>query len=79
MVLPFDAVCVWRPCQMADGADTAGSEANDGGPASVQQLRRQLEAEVAAEDPYSGEIVARNINQPFVLPSETALAESWVV
>lgn len=42
-------------------------------------LRRQLEAEVAAEDPYGGEIVARNIRKPFVLPDEMALAESWAV
>jgi hypothetical protein len=67
------------PDQVSEAADAAVADADGSGPASVQQLRQQLEAEVATEDPYNGEIVARNINKPFVLPSEMALAESWAV
>lgn len=57
--------------QVSDGDVAAAS--------NVQHLRAQLQAEVAGEDPFSGELVARNISKPFVLPEEAALAESWVV
>ncbi len=66
------------PCclQITDGA---GTEGDGSSPASVLSLRKQLEAEVAGEDPFCGELVARNITKPFVLPSEAALADSWAV
>lgn len=34
--------------------------------ASAQALRRELEEEVGAEDPFCGEMVVRNITAPFV-------------
>ena len=66
------------PAQIPEGSGAAaGAESNGGG--GVVALRRQLEEEVAVEDPYSGEVVARNVRLPFVQPDEAALAESWAV
>lgn len=44
--------------------------------ASVEQLRQQLEEEIAVEDPYEGEGVARHIGLPFGAPAEE---DSWQV
>lgn len=46
---------------------------------SVAELRKQLEDEVASEDPYCGEIVVRHISKPFILPEEEDVAASWAL
>ena len=48
-------------------------------PACPPVRRHQLEQEVAVEDPFCGEIVARHVSKPFILPEESAAIESWAV
>jgi len=43
----------------------------------VASLVAELEAAVAGEDPYSGEIVVRNIERPFIDASEADEVASW--
>lgn len=64
-----------RLAGVAEGAATVPATA-DAPAASVEQLRQQLEEEVAVEDPYEGEGVARHIGLPFVAPAEE---DSWQV
>ena len=54
----------------ADGTDPA---------ISTSDLKRQLEDEVAVEDPFCGEIVVRHLTQPIILPEEATEAASWAV
>jgi hypothetical protein len=44
----------------------------------VAELRRQLEDEVAVEDPYEGELVARHLSRPYVAPHEQE-ADGWAL
>ena len=50
-----------------------------GASASVMELRRQLEAEIAVEDPFCGEVVVRHLMKPFILPEEADEAASWAL
>ena len=56
--------------------------ANSEHPAStVQALRHELEQDatigIAQEDPFNGERIVQLIEKPFILPDETAVADSW--
>ncbi|KAL4423908.1 hypothetical protein ABPG75_001209 [Micractinium tetrahymenae] len=64
-----------RLAGVAEGATMVPASA-DAPAASVGQLRQQLEEEVAVEDPYEGEGVARYISLPFLAPAEE---DSWQV
>ncbi|KAK9789373.1 hypothetical protein WJX73_010275 [Symbiochloris irregularis] len=52
-------------------ADRAGED--------IHNLQLQLEAEIAAEDPYSGELVVRLINSPFIHQKDHAEVTAWVI
>jgi hypothetical protein len=60
-------------------ADPASSvTAEDGTATSVSAMTAQLEEMVALEDPYCGELVAKNITRAFVDPrEEDAELRSW--
>ena len=45
----------------------------------VAQLQASLNAEVAGEDPFSGEVTARHLDLPFVLPDEQMEVSSWSI
>ena len=47
--------------------------------APVVELKRQLEDEIAVEDPYCGEVVVRHLTKPFILPDEADEAASWAL
>ncbi len=52
----------------------------DGGGEAQQdrdQLVKSLEAAIALEDPYNGEVVVRMISQGFVDPDESDEVASW--
>ena len=67
-----------RLASVPEGGATA--PASDGEPAApVVDLRRQLEDEVGVDDPFCGEIVARLISKPLVLPEEADAAASWAL
>jgi vacuolar protein sorting-associated protein 18 len=60
-----------------DGEDDV-SEGRNGEPSvPLAELLRQLDREVASEDPYCGEIVARHVRRPLILPEEAAEVASW--
>lgn len=64
-----------RLASVAEGVAMVPATA-DAPNASVEQLRQQLEEEVAVEDPYEGEGVARQVGLPFLGPTED---DSWQV
>lgn len=53
---------------------TSAPAAGDAPAELVEALRQQLEEEVAIEDPYCGEMVARHISRPFVSTDEDGWA-----
>ena len=60
---------------------TAGEEvaqaSGDAPAAKVADLVAEFESAVANEDPFSGEIVVRTIERPFIAASEAAEVASW--
>jgi hypothetical protein len=68
-----------RLAGVPEGATAVPAEGGGGGEGAttVEALRRALEGEVAVEDPHAGEIVARMVVKPFVLPEERGLVASW--
>lgn len=67
-----------RLAGLAEGASLAPAVGSE--PAvAVVELRRQLEDEVAVDDPYCGEIVARHVTKPLILPEEAEAAASWAL
>lgn len=66
-----------RLAGLPEGA-AAAPAAGDAPAASVEELRAALEEEVAVEDPYCGELVARHLTRPFVSPQEEA-ADGWAL
>lgn len=68
-----------RLAGVPEGAATAPAT-SDAPAAPVEQLRQQLEEEVAVEDPFCGEIVVRHIAKPFIpLEEEREQAGSWAL
>ena len=63
---------------MAEGSEEVPA-AGDASAASVPQIQAQLEAEIAGEDPFSGEIVVRHLDLPFVMPDEQDEVASWSI
>ena len=63
---------------MKEGANTAPA-VGDAPAAKVSELQAKLREEVAAEDPYNGELVIRNIDKPFILETEADEIMSWKV
>ena len=47
--------------------------------AKVAQLQAELELEVAGEDPFSGELVVRHLDLPFIMPDEQEEVASWSI
>ncbi|KAL3688498.1 hypothetical protein R1sor_014807 [Riccia sorocarpa] len=45
----------------------------------VDQVRAQLDDAVAGECPFCGELMVREITQPFILPEEQDLITSWAI
>lgn len=45
----------------------------------MKTIQSQLFNELRSEDPYNGEMVIRNIDLPFILPSEKEEIESWAL
>ncbi|EFN52341.1 hypothetical protein CHLNCDRAFT_139162 [Chlorella variabilis] len=68
---------VERLAGLPEGA-AAAPATPDSPAANVEALRQRLEEEVAVEDPYEGEVVARHLTRPFVAPEEAA-ADSWAL
>jgi vacuolar protein sorting-associated protein 18 len=68
-----------RLAAIAEGASTAPALGPKDPAVSVAELQRQLEDEIAVEDPFCGEIVVRHLTKPFILPEEAAEAASWTV
>lgn len=72
--------CLTKQCclaaQVAAG-DKAAPASGGAAATSVASLVAELEAAVAGEDPYSGEIVVRNIERPFIDASEADEVASW--
>lgn len=66
-----------RLATLPEGA-TSAPAAGDAPAELVEALRQQLEEEVAIEDPYCGEMVARHISRPFVSTDEAA-ADGWAL
>ena len=52
-----------------------------GGDAQLQRekLVKDLEAAIALEDPYNGEVVVRMISQGFIDPEESQEIASWQI
>ena len=44
-----------------------------------ERLITSLEAAIAVEDPYNGEVVVRMINQGFIAPGESEEIASWQI
>ncbi|KAK9832068.1 hypothetical protein WJX81_003754 [Elliptochloris bilobata] len=65
-----------RLSQVAAGEDGVPAS-GDAAAAKVTDLVAEFEAAVATEDPYSGEIVVRNIGRPFITAGEAAEVASW--
>jgi hypothetical protein len=68
-----------RLATVPEGATTAPALGPNDPAVAVAELRRQLEDEVAVEDPFCGEIVVRHLTKPFILPGEAEEAASWAV
>ena len=45
----------------------------------MKTIQSQLFAELRNEDPFNGESVIRNIDMPFILPSEDKEIDSWTL
>ncbi|KAL4539605.1 hypothetical protein Ndes2437B_g02032 [Nannochloris sp. 'desiccata'] len=68
-----------RLAAVPEGATTAPAIGPNDAAVPVAELRRQLEDEIAVEDPFCGEIVVRHLTKPFILPEEAEEAASWAV
>ena len=68
-------------CSQASAADMAAKVVmGDGGSVTVAEAAGQLDALIAAEDPFCGESVVRLLIKPLVdLPSEAAELQSWAI
>ncbi|KAJ7548955.1 hypothetical protein O6H91_07G034600 [Diphasiastrum complanatum] len=51
----------------------------DGGSSPLEQIRAQLDDVVAGECPFCGELMIREIAQPFISSEEAELAASWEI
>ena len=73
------AIMLSMPAFMAQA--TAGEEvaqaSGDAPAAKVADLVAEFESAVANEDPFSGEIVVRTIERPFITAGEAAEVASW--
>ncbi|KAK9814445.1 hypothetical protein WJX72_006013 [[Myrmecia] bisecta] len=67
-----------RLSQVSEGADMAPA-LKDAAAERVETLRKQLDEQVAAEDPYCGETVIRNIDKPFIMEDEVDIIRSWEI
>jgi len=67
-----------RLAEVAEGESFA-SAVGDEPAVSVVDLRRQLEDEIAVDDPYCGEIVARHITMPLLPDDAAEMAASWAL
>lgn len=67
------------PQQVPEGSVDAPAAAADGPAVKVTQLQAQLEAEIAGEDPFSGELVVRHLDRPFIQADEQAEMASWSI
>ena len=56
---------------------SAGPTANSS--LDMNTIQRKLFEELREEDPYNGELVIRNIDLPFILPSEQEEIDSWTL
>lgn len=63
------------------GADLAGRVLLENGTSvAVSEAAQQLDALIAAEDPFCGESVVRLLTKPLVdLPTEAAELRSWAI
>lgn len=64
--------------QVPEGSGEAPA-AGDAPAETVAALQARLESEVAGEDPFSGEVVVRHLELPFILPEEQDEVASWVI
>ncbi len=67
-------MCLQASDVSARSNNSASGSGRSGG---VEEALRLLEAEIAGEDPFCGEIVVRNIAKSFILPDERDLLHSW--
>jgi len=66
-----------RPAPQVAAGDESAPASGDAAAAPVADLVADLEALVAGEDPFNGEVVVRNIERPFMDVSEAAEVASW--
>ena len=56
----------------SDAPAAAGAQAEQ-----AQSLQSSLEQLVAAEDPFSGEVVTRHLDKPFIEPDQQDMVSLW--